>query len=201
MKRAPGRRPAGGAGPQPVGLPATPSVSVRQLLHEGGSLLRLHLAAGRAGLDRQIQLSRVQRPGLALTGFTDYLRYGRVQIVGGSEVSYLAKLTATRRRAILSRLAKADITCFVVTKGLAVPPELLSALPIQAEANRRIQQITKGLSKDTVETDPLVRRRIADALEKLGIKRVVGVEGGRVEDLADDLKLLDKMEIFGMDED
>ena len=54
--------------------------------------LRLHLAAGRAGLDRQIQLARVQRPGLALTGFTDYIRYGRVQIVGGSEISYLAKL-------------------------------------------------------------------------------------------------------------
>jgi HPr kinase/phosphorylase len=110
-----------------VATPVTPAVTVRQLLHEAGSLLRLHLAAGRAGLDRQIQLSRVQRPGLALTGFTEYLRYGRVQIVGGSEVSYLAKLRAPRRRAILSRLARADITCFVVTKGLAPPPELQAA--------------------------------------------------------------------------
>ena len=76
-------------------------MTVRQLLHDGGSVLRLHLAAGRAGLDRQIQLARVQRPGLALTGFTEYLRYGRVQIVGGSEVSYLAKLPASRRRAVL----------------------------------------------------------------------------------------------------
>jgi HPr kinase/phosphorylase len=110
-----------------VAAPVLPSVSVRQLLHDGGSLLRLHLAAGRAGLDRQIRLARVQRPGLALTGFTEYLRYGRVQIVGGSEVSYLAKLTAARRRVILRRLARADITCFVVTKGLDAPPELLAA--------------------------------------------------------------------------
>jgi len=127
VKRASGRRSGAGASRPPAVAPATPSVTVRQLLHDGGSLLRLHLAAGRAGLDRQVQLARVQRPGLALTGFTEYLRYGRVQIVGGSEVSYLATLPATRRRAILSRLARAEITCFVVTKGLAVPPELLSA--------------------------------------------------------------------------
>ncbi len=128
MTRASGRRPASGAKAAPApGAPVAPFVTVRQLLHEGGSLLRLHLAAGRSGLDRQIRLARVQRPGLALTGFTDYLRYGRVQIVGGSEVSYLAKLTAASRRAILGRLAKADITCFVVTKGLAAPPELMTA--------------------------------------------------------------------------
>jgi HPr kinase/phosphorylase len=130
VKRASARR-ASGAGTPPAPRPGAPSVTVRLVLHESGSVLRLHLAAGRSGLDRQIHLSRVQRPGLALTGFTDYLRYGRVQIVGGSEVSYLAKLPAGRRKAILARLAKADITCFVVTKGLAVPPELLAA----AEAN------------------------------------------------------------------
>jgi HPr kinase/phosphorylase len=112
---------------RPVEPGGGPSVSVRQLLHDGGSALRLHLAAGRSGLDHLIQLARVQRPGLALTGFIEYLRYGRVQIVGGSEISYLAKLTAARRRSILTRLARAHITCFVVTKGLQAPPELLAA--------------------------------------------------------------------------
>ena len=53
---------------------------------------------GRAGLDHEIHLARVQRPGLALTGYTDYIRYGRVQIMGGSEIGYLRKLGAARRR-------------------------------------------------------------------------------------------------------
>lgn len=119
--------PAASEGTASTAAPGAPAVSVRQLLHEGGSALRLHLAAGRAGLDHLIHLARVQRPGLALTGFTDYLRYGRVQIVGGSEISYLAKLTGPRRRSILTRLARAPITCFVVTKGLTAPPELLAA--------------------------------------------------------------------------
>jgi HPr kinase/phosphorylase len=96
---------------------------VRDLLPQ--EALHLRLAAGKAGLDHAITLPRVQRPGLALTGYTDYIRYGRVQIVGGSEVGYLGTLPAKRRAAILHRLAGCRISCFVVTKGLRPPRELL----------------------------------------------------------------------------
>jgi hypothetical protein len=106
------------------------------------------------------------------------------------------RVTALGRN--LPKNVNSDYEMFLklLTSGHEYPPELLQALPLQAEANRRIQAITKKLSKDTVENDPIVRQQIADALKDLGIKRVVGVEGGRVEDLADDLKLLDKFEIW-----
>jgi HPr kinase/phosphorylase len=111
----------------PPGEPADqPRITVRELLKDAGESLRLRLLAGREGLDREILLSRVQRPGLALTGFTDYIRYGRVQIMGASEVNYLRQLPSAQRRPVLRRLARCRITCFVVTKGLAVPPELLA---------------------------------------------------------------------------
>lgn len=102
---------------------AEPAVAVRELLAPEARL-RLRLAAGRAGLDRTVHLSRVQRPGLALTGFTDYIRYGRVQIMGSSELGYLGTLAPTRRRAVLARLGRCRISCFIVTKGLAPPSEL-----------------------------------------------------------------------------
>jgi HPr kinase/phosphorylase len=98
---------------------------VRDLLDGEGQGLGLRLVAGRGGLDRTIHLSRVQRPGLALTGYTDYIRYGRVQIMGGSEISYLRKLTPRRRATILSRLARCRVSCFIVTKDLRPPAELL----------------------------------------------------------------------------
>ena len=104
-----------------------PGVAVAELLDEAAQGLKLDLAAGRAGLDHRIHLPRVQRPGLALTGYTDYIRYGRVQIVGSSEVGYLRKLTPRRRSAILAKLCRCRITCFVVTKGLVAPTELLRA--------------------------------------------------------------------------
>ena len=108
--------PSGGAG-----------VAVAELVDAAAQPLKLDLAAGRAGLENRVHLPRVQRPGLALTGYTDYIRYGRVQIVGSSEVGYLRKLAPRRRTAILAKLCRCRITCFVVTKGLVAPPELLSA--------------------------------------------------------------------------
>jgi HPr kinase/phosphorylase len=102
---------------------AGPSVAVRELLDPTAGL-RLRLVAGRAGLDRTVQLSRVQRPGLALTGFVDYIRYGRVQIMGSSELGYLRTLSPARRRAVLGRLGGCRVSCFVVTKDLVPPSEL-----------------------------------------------------------------------------
>jgi HPr kinase/phosphorylase len=129
------KRPAGSADRPPE----PPAVPVGDLLGPGAEGLGLRIVAGRAGLDRQIQLARIQRPGLALTGYTDYLRYGRVQVLGSGEVSYLATLTPKKRAATLERLARCHVSCFVVTKGLPAPPELLAhagsrGIPVLATA-------------------------------------------------------------------
>src|SRR5262249_51953983 len=102
------------------------TVRVRALLDPAAGL-GLRLDAGDKGLDHVVTLSRVQRPGLALTGYTEYIRYGRVQILGASEVGYLRKLSAVRRGAVLRRLASCRISCFVVTKDLEPPAELRTA--------------------------------------------------------------------------
>ena len=104
-----------------------PAVEVRALLAPGAEALKLSLAAGRAGLGRTIHVSRVQRPGLALTGYTEYIRSGRVQIMGGSEINYLRKLSPARRFEILERLCRCHVSCFVVLKGLEPSRELLRA--------------------------------------------------------------------------
>jgi HPr kinase/phosphorylase len=106
--------------------PASPEVAVKDLLAPEAGDLGLRIVAGKKGLDRAIQMSRVQRPGLALTGYTDYIRYGRVQIIGGSEIGYLKTLPPKKRRDVLSKLVKRRITCFVLTKDLTPPPELLA---------------------------------------------------------------------------
>jgi HPr kinase/phosphorylase len=122
-------RPARGGPALPIAPPRGegPGVAVAELLDAAAQPLKLDLAAGRAGLDHRVHLPRVQRPGLALTGYTDYIRYGRVQIVGSSEVGYLRKLPPRGRSAVLAKLCQCRITCFVVTKGLVPPTELLSA--------------------------------------------------------------------------
>ena len=123
------RRAARGGLPLPIATSpgGGPGVAVAELLDSAAQPLKLDLAAGRAGLEHRVHLARVQRPGLALTGYVDYIRYGRVQIVGSSEVGYLRKLPTRRRSAILDKLCRCRITCFVVTKGLVPPTELLKA--------------------------------------------------------------------------
>ena len=103
------------------------AVAVRDLLGGEAAGLALTLVAGAAGLDERVHLSRVQRPGLALTGFTDYIRYGRVQVMGGSEIAYLRRLNPRRRALVLKRLVACRISCVIVTKGLTPPPELVAA--------------------------------------------------------------------------
>ena len=90
-----------------------PVITVAELLQGAPPELQLRLAAGEAGLEQTIRLSRVQRPGLALTGYTDYIRYGRVQIVGASELGYLRNLSPGRRSAKLAKL------CLLPVRGLS----------------------------------------------------------------------------------
>jgi HPr kinase/phosphorylase len=101
------------------------SIRVASLLRREVAHLRLRVVAGRGGLNRLIRMSRVQRPGLALTGYTDYIRYGRVQIIGLSEIGYLRTLSPRKRRAVLERLCRREISCFIVTRDLTPPRELV----------------------------------------------------------------------------
>ncbi|MCM2254315.1 MAG: HPr(Ser) kinase/phosphatase [Vicinamibacteria bacterium] len=134
-----------------------PAVSVRRLLRERRAELKLRLVAGRTGLARAILQSRVQRPGLALSGYFEYLRYGRVQILGVSESTYLQKLSAVARRRLLARLAACDVTCFVVTKGLPPPREL-----VQAADSRGVPLLVTPL-----ESTPFIKRLTAYLDEQL----------------------------------
>jgi HPr kinase/phosphorylase len=155
-----GKRRRRGKEERPLPAPGGTAVAVRDLLGPEAAILQLRIAGGRAGLDHEVQQSRVQRPGLALTGYTDYVRYGRVQIMGASEVGYLRKLTPRRRAAILEKLARCRISCFVVTKGLAPPPELLAA----AEA-RGIPLLLTPL-----ESTPLIKHLSSFLDERLALR-------------------------------
>ncbi len=89
--------------------------------------LRLTLVAGKKGLSRKISSSRIQKPGLVLAGFTEYLHKERMQVFGNTEMSYLASIPRDRSRTVLRDFFATEIACLVVTKGLPIPPELIAA--------------------------------------------------------------------------
>lgn len=99
-----------------------PYIHVSELLSEKASHLTLHLVTGKEGLSKKITFPKIQKPGLALTGFTEYVRPGRVQILGESELAFLRQLEPQRRKEVIVQLCSLDIACFIITRG-QVPPE------------------------------------------------------------------------------
>jgi len=56
--------------------------------------LKLRCVAGRAGLNREITVPDLNRPGLALAGFYDSFAWERLQIFGRGENAYINKIEA-----------------------------------------------------------------------------------------------------------
>src|SRR5712691_4024086 len=86
--------------------------------------LGLRIVAGKAGFHRPISWGRIQRPGLALAGFLPFIKPGRIQIVGESELHYFATMPAELRRERVSAICALPVAAFVVTKGQRVPEEI-----------------------------------------------------------------------------
>ena len=103
---------------------AKPSITVAQLIRGAGDDLRLEVIIGGEGLHRPISNARIQKPGLALTGFTEHIHPERIQVFGNTELSYLRTLTPEAQRDIFSKLFASPLACLIVTKGLPVPTTL-----------------------------------------------------------------------------
>ena len=88
--------------------------------------LGVTVIAGRAGLGRSVTVPRIQKPGLALTGWSEQLHEGRVLVLGGTEIDYLADSEQARRVGIETLLAS-EPACIVVCRSLTPPEELRGA--------------------------------------------------------------------------
>lgn len=73
------------------------TITVERFYTEQAQSLELKLVAGAAGLKRIIREPTVNRPGLALAGFTRYFAHKRIQAVGNAEAHFLKTLSEEER--------------------------------------------------------------------------------------------------------
>ena len=102
-------------------------ITVRGFWNHTRQPIGLELLAGEAGLERRLRSNRIQKPGLALAGFTSFIHDDRVQILGETELSYLDTLDTDRRKKAVEGLLERKVACLVITKGLNPPEELVVA--------------------------------------------------------------------------
>jgi HPr kinase/phosphorylase len=124
--------------------------------------LPIELLAGAGGLDRLITSPHIQKTGLALAGFHEYLKPGRVLIFGESEIRYLESLEASARTDRLRQAFAHHLPCVLLTGGFLPPRELV------AEAERA----GVPLLRTTVST-PTTMAKLGSILEDSLAERVV----------------------------
>jgi HPr kinase/phosphorylase len=101
------------------------SITVREFVESPNTTLDLEVLGGQEGLDNEIHSTRIQKLGMALAGFIDYIDPGCVQVIGVSEANYLQALNNEARIAAIRRLKNRKICCILITTGLDVPDGLL----------------------------------------------------------------------------
>jgi len=138
----------------------TISLTIQDLLGEKEYGLDLSLFAGEGGLSHRLYSSRIQKPGLALTGYTEHLHPDRLQVLGNTEISYLDQMPREQAAANIARFCSFPISCLVVTKGLT-PPDFLreeadkAGIPVLGtplQSSLFISLITKFLEEKLLPT-------------------------------------------------
>lgn len=97
------------------------NVKVSELVQQ----FQLEVIAGEQGLKRTITVDDLNRPGLEMAGYFEYHPQERVQLLGKTELAFFAMLTAEERKERMQRICSDLTPCFVVTRSLEVPQELI----------------------------------------------------------------------------
>ncbi|MBX3265268.1 MAG: HPr(Ser) kinase/phosphatase [Acidobacteria bacterium] len=95
------------------------SISVAEFLKTAPEELGLELIAGGEGLEtNELRSERIQKLGLGLAGYSSYIHYGRLQMIGKSETAFLQGFSSEERADAVSSLPAENIACLLITKGL-----------------------------------------------------------------------------------
>ncbi|MGH7664960.1 MAG: HPr(Ser) kinase/phosphatase [Gemmatimonadaceae bacterium] len=131
-------------------------VTVGRLFERLREALQLEALGDTAGFDREVRSADVSSPGLALAGFVERFPASRLQVLGETEVTFLASADPAERERVLRLLFSFPIPCVFVTKAQELPDGLVEAA---SEAN--VPVLRSGLKTNEFY------RRIKPVLEEL----------------------------------
>jgi HPr kinase/phosphorylase len=122
------------------------SITPARLYEDQREELHLELLGPSLASRRDITVSDVNRPGMALMGFVENFLPERIQILAQTELAYLATLTEPALREAVDRVFAFSMPLIVVCKGLELPPHLLQrAEECQVPVMRTSQSTTPFL--------------------------------------------------------
>lgn len=99
-------------------------ITIRELLDAQGEAAKMRLLVGEAGLDRYIDHPRMQKPSLAFAGFVEHLSDYRLQVIGKTELAYLATRTPDEQKSAVDAVFDLRLAGVVITRG-QTPPDII----------------------------------------------------------------------------
>src|SRR6185503_9341884 len=140
-------------------------ITAGQLASDERLGVRLKRVAGEAGLARPIRHPRIQKSGLALAGHYYGVVPTRVQVLGGTELSYLDKLDPNARGAATRAYFALGLSCVVLTRD-----EPQKALVAAAEATGTPLFVSDNRSSRTINAlHALLDERLAPQAKLHGV--------------------------------
>jgi HPr kinase/phosphorylase len=159
------------------------AVTVEQFFKEHTEALQIRrLGGGELTSKRIIREPTVNRPGLALSGFTRYFAYKRVQVMGHAEVYYLRSLRPEERQARYAYLFAYKIPCIVFSRGMKPDQEFLAAAEQAGVPIFQTPQVTmKFINLATLALETMFAPRateLGSMVDILGVGVIIRGESG-----------------------
>ena len=85
----------------------------------------LTLIEGHDGQDNEVKVPYVQRAGLALTGFKDFMNKDQIQVFGRTEISYIEQLNEQKQEAVLRDYFDYGLAACILSADIVAPQKLL----------------------------------------------------------------------------
>jgi len=102
-------------------------ITIRELLAEQGKTAKMRLLAGEKGLDRYIDHPRIQKPSLAFAGYIEHLSDYRLQVIGQTELSYLATRTEAEQKQAVDAVFDLRLAGVIITREQQPPDIIMQA--------------------------------------------------------------------------
>lgn len=128
--------------------------------------LNVHFIFGEEFGDREVTISEVSRPGLILTGYSEFYQSGRIQLIGRTESGFLASKSSEERTDIFSRMLQPETPAIIFTHLEQAPEEIL---PIAKRLGVPILGATSKTSRVHANLTNYLEGQLAERLSKHGV--------------------------------
>ncbi|APZ49416.1 HPr kinase/phosphorylase [Jeotgalibaca sp. PTS2502] len=138
------------------------SVTIQELVKTS----TFKIIVGEEFLNKKITSTEIYRPGVELTGYFAFYPSWRVQLMGQTELSFIERMTPEERLVIMRRLCQKETPCFIISRNMEAPFELVKACQ---EAGIPLLQAQSKTTRVSSNVTNFLESRLAERVSMHGV--------------------------------